>query len=120
MDLLTVGFAISLHMGFQDTDHNQFHPFVEYRLDDMYSAGVMINSNDSISTYLMGRYQSGEKTTIDYAIVTGYKEYKLLPMIRYSYHFNDTVSFWAMPGYDHDNRGHGDSGLVVGTQIRFN
>lgn len=107
--LLEAGIAFSLHIGFNEDNFNEVHPWAEYckqpknsyaltYTPDKTCVGAFLNSHSRVSAYVKGVYIWDDKHSIEYAVMTGYPEMIVAPMVRYSYQFNDTVDLFIMPG----------------------
>lgn len=121
MDPISMGVAFSIHMGFeyQDEKFNSFHPYAETVLYDDFTVGMMVNSEHRVSFYVKNDYRVNDSVTVEYGLATGYENVPVVPLVRYSYHFDGETSVWVMPGYARNNDNQESTGVVVGIQFKF-
>lgn len=125
MDPLSIGLALSLHVGFNDDNFNKYHPFVEYTTQNQYSVGVTYNSENHVSVYAKKAWNFTDDSFIELGWATGYEAFEkefgvpVTPFVRLGYNATDSLTIWAMPGGQIQPDGSFDRGIVIGTQKRF-
>jgi len=109
MESLSVGIALSLHVGFND-DYNPIHPYVKYDNEGVI-AGAYYNSINQISMYAGKRFEFNDYG-LEAAIATGYSKsnpLSLTPHIRATY-----KNYFFIPDFAGS-----DTGIVIGTELEF-
>ena len=106
---LSLFVAFSMHIGLSG-DYNQVHPHARCNVDD-FMFGTYYNSEHRVSTYVgktLGPID--HNWTLEYGLVTGYKSYDVVPLLRYT---NDV---WIVaPAYEIGN----NYGVVIGWEYKF-
>ena len=117
MEGLVFGLGLSLHLGFTG-DYNPVNPYVEYQHGNL-RAGAYYNSEENISAYGGVNLSLIDSFSIDTGVATGYGEHTLTPYAKFNYHYNDSVTIFAMPGEElqQDNTTH--YGIVGGLTFNF-
>jgi hypothetical protein len=105
--------AFSSHLGMQG-DYNEVHPHVRLVNDDKI-AGAYYNSESRLSLYAGYRYELNN-VGAELALVTGYND-TVVPYIRGTYDFNNTIRAYAAPAYEYNSKVGDDIGVVIGFEI---
>ena len=107
MNCLTLGIALTLHIGLQD-DYNNMHPYLMCEKNQIIT-GLYYNSLNKVSVVLAKEYDLTDDLKLDVGIVSGYV-YDVAPMVRLKY-----KNLFLMPALEDDR-----TGLVFGYQYEFN
>ena len=104
MDGLSLGLALSLHLGFEG-EYNAIHPHLRYTTDS-YIAGAYYNSESNISPYVGYRFEHND-FGLEIGAVGNYSHADVLPYVRGTY-----KQFFVAPGVESEN-----VGLVLGIEL---
>lgn len=104
MEALSLGLALSLHLGFEG-EYNSIHPHLRY-IQDNFIAGAYYNSEYKISPYAGYRLEHND-FGVEFGVVGNYSDADIAPYIRGTY-----KQFFVAPGIEGDN-----VGIVFGIEL---
>ena len=110
MNCLAILLSFTMHLGVQG-DYNNIHPHLNCEKDSLI-VGTYYNSERKLSYYIGKKYKIN-KWEIDTALVTGYHDNAIQPMIRFK-----RERFYIAPMYE---KYYNDTnyGIVIGYEIKF-
>ena len=106
---LSLFVAFSMHIGLSG-DYNQVHPHARCDMDT-FMFGTYYNSEHRVSTYVGKTFGPIDQNwTLEYGLVTGYKSYDVVPLLRYT-----NNGWFVAPAYEIGN----NYGVVIGWEYKF-